>query len=192
LGALLAAADDLAREGVRPRRLHAANSAATIRLPESHLDLVRPGAAIYGLDPGGGIGPAFGLLPALMWRSAVTLVKRLPAGSRVSYGWRYELDRDSNVATVPVGYGDGYRRGFSTGAEILIGGRRRRVAGTVTMDQILVDCGDDDVVAGDEVVLVGAQGNERITAEELGANAGTIGYEAVTAIGRRVPREYTG
>jgi alanine racemase len=96
------------------------------------------------------------------------------------------------VATVPVGYEDGYHRVLSSRAEVLIHGRRRRVAGTVTMDQILVDCGDDDVVAGDDVVLIGAQGDERITADELAARAGTIGYEIVTAISERVPREYVG
>jgi alanine racemase len=187
---LLDARDALALAGVRPACVHAANSAATIRLPESHLDLVRPGAAVYGLDPGGGIGPAFGLRPALTWRSAVTMTKRLEAGERVSYGWRYALEGDATIATVPVGYEDGYQRALSSRAEVLIHGRRRRVAGTVTMDQILVDCDGDDVRAGDEVVLIGAQGEERITAEELGAHVGTIGYEMVTAISERVPREY--
>jgi alanine racemase len=187
---LLEARDALAREGIRPSCVHAANSAATIRFPEAHLDMVRPGAAIYGLDPGGGIGPGAGLRPALTWRSAVTMVKRLPAGERVSYGWRYTLERDATVATVPVGYEDGYPRGLSSRAEVLIRGRRHRVAGTVTMDQILVDCGDDDVAAGDEVVLIGAQGGDRITAEELAAHIGSIGYEIVTAISERVPREY--
>jgi alanine racemase len=147
---------------------------------------------MYGVDPGGGIGPRFGLRPALTWRSAVTLVNRLPAGERVSYGWRYAVERDSNVATVPVGYEDGYSRGLSSKAEVLIGGRRHRVAGTVTMDAILVDCGDDEVAPGDEVVLLGAQGEERIAAEELAAHLGTIGYEVVTAISERVPREYRG
>lgn len=187
---LLKVRDTLRGEGLPPRLVHAANSAATIRFPESHLDLVRPGAAIYGLDPGGGIGSAYGLRPALTWRSAVTMVKRLPAGERLSYGWRYRLERDANVATVPVGYEDGYQRALSSRAEVLIRGRRHRVAGTVTMDQVLVDCGDEEVRGGDEVVLIGEQGGERITAEELAGHAGTIGYEIVSAIGERVPREY--
>lgn len=189
---LLETRDALVREGVAPGLVHAANSAATIRFADTHLDVVRPGAAVYGLDPGGGIGPAAGLRPALTWRSAVTMVTRLPAGERLSYGWRYTLDRDANVATVPVGYGDGYRRALSSRAEVLIRGRRHPVAGTVTMDQILVDCRDDEVRVGDDVVLIGAQGDERITAEELGGHAGTIGYEIVTAISERVPREYVG
>jgi alanine racemase len=192
LRALLETRDALAGAGLHARTLHAANSAATIRFPEAHLDVVRPGAAIYGLDPGGGIGPAFGLRPALRWRSAVSMVKRLDAGERVSYGWRYALERPSNVATVPVGYADGYRWGLSSKAEVLIGGKRHGVAGTVTMDQIVVDCGDDDIAPGDEVVLLGSQGDERITAEELGAHVGTIGYEIVAAIGERVPRVHVG
>ena len=189
---LLRARDAVSGGGIEPSCVHAANSAATILYPESHLDMVRPGAAIYGVDPGGGIGPRFGLRPALTWRSAVTMVKRLPAGERLSYGWRYALERESTVATVPVGYEDGYQRALGNRAEVLIRGRRHRVAGTVTMDQILVDCGDDQVLVGDEVVLIGAQGGERITAEELGAHLGTIGYEIVTAISERVPREYVG
>jgi alanine racemase len=188
---LLAVADRLRADGVHPL-LHAANSAATILYPETHLGMVRTGAGMFGLDPGGGIGPRFGLRPALTWRSAVAMVKRLPAGERISYGWRYTLERDANVATVPVGYEDGYVRLLSSKADVLIGGKRHRVAGTVTMDQFLVDCGDDPVAVGDEVVLIGEQGGERITAEELGAHIGTIGYEIVTAISERVPRVYRG
>jgi alanine racemase len=187
---LLEAREALAREGIEPTFLHAANSAATIGLPETHLDLVRPGVALYGLDPGNGLGPGAGLRPALTWRSSVSMVKRLPAGERVSYGWRYELADDANVATVPVGYDDGYRRELGGRADVLIGGRRHRVAGVVTMDQLIVDCGDATVAPGDEVVLIGRQGDERITAEELAAHTRTIGYEIVTSIGARVAREY--
>lgn len=192
LASLLAAADAVSEAGLPRPILHAANSAATIAYPETRLDLVRPGIAIYGLDPGGGLGPRAGLRPALTWRSAVTMVKRLPAGERLSYGWRYALERDANVATVPVGYGDGYPRALGGRAEVLIGGRRHPVAGTVTMDQLLVDCGDHEVRPGDDVVLLGSQGQERITAEELAGHLGTIGYEVVTAISERVPREHVG
>jgi alanine racemase len=128
-------------------------------------------------------------------RSEVTLVKRLPAGEALSYGLTYRVGRsgeDSTIATVPIGYADGYGRAFSSRADALVRGRRRRVAGTVTMDQIMLDCGNDDVEAGDEVVLMGSQGGERVTADELASLAGTIGYEIVTSIGRRVPREYRG
>ncbi len=192
LDELLAVRDALRADGLEPALVHAANSAATILYPESHLDLVRPGAAIYGIDPGGGLGPRFGLRPALTWRSAVTMVRRLPAGERLSYGWRYRLERDATIATVPVGYEDGYRRVLGGRAEVLIGGVRHRVAGTVTMDQLLVDCGDQPVTVGEEVILIGAQRGERITAEELAGHLGTIGYEIVAAIGERVPREHVG
>ena len=179
----------LAGAGVHPAVLHAANSGATIRLPETHLDLVRPGAAVYGLDPGDGLADRARLRPALAWRSAVSMVKRLPAGERLSYGGRYTLERTSTIATVPVGYDDGYPR-TAVGAEVLIGGVRRPVAGTITMDQIVVDCGDGEVAPGDEVVLIGAQGDERITADELAERAGTIARAIATGIGGRVPREY--
>ena len=190
LARLLSAADAVRDEGLDPGLLHAANSAATIRYPESHLDLVRPGAAVYGLAAGPGLEE--GLRPAMTLRSQVTLAKRLPAGERLSYGHRYELERDAWVATVPVGYEDGYPRSLSSKAEVLIRGRRHRVAGTVTMDQLLVDCGDVEVSAGDEVVLIGEQGGERITPEELAGLIGTIGYEIATAVSERVPREYRG
>jgi len=184
--------DDLAAAGLTPSYRHAANSAATIRHPESHFDLVRVGIALYGLDPGGGLGDRAGLRPALRWRTAVTQVKRLPTGEAVSYGHRYRLERDTTVATIPVGYADGYRRGLSSRADVLIGGRRRRVAGTVTMDQTLVDCGDDPVQAGDEVVLIGRQGDQEVTADELARILATIGYEVVCGIGPRVPRVFVG
>jgi alanine racemase len=120
------------------------------------------------------------------------MVKRLPAGERLSYDRRYTLEREATVATVPVGYEDGYARALGGRADVLIGGRRHRVAGNVTMDQLLVDCGDAEVAPGDEVVLLGVQGAERITAEELAAHLGTIGREIVTAISERVPRTYVG
>jgi alanine racemase len=190
LGRLLGAAAAVRAAGVEPTLLHAANSAATIRFPESHLDLVRVGVALFGLAAGPGLDA--GLHPALTWRSAVTMVKRLPAGERISYGQTYELERDATLATVPVGYEDGFSRLLSNRIEVLIGGMRRRVAGTVTMDQIVVDCGDGEVTVGDDVVLIGAQGEERITAEELAGHIGTIGYEIVCAISERVPREHRG
>ncbi|HEX9377189.1 MAG TPA: alanine racemase [Actinomycetota bacterium] len=178
--------------GVRPRYRHAANSGAVILHPETHLDLVRVGVALYGLSPGPGLGERAGLRPAMAWRSAVSMVRGLPAGEAVSYGHTYHLERDATVATVPVGYADGYRRGLSSRADVLIGGRRHRVAGTVTMDQIVVDCGDADVDEGDEVVLLGTQGDERITAGELAGLLDTIEYEIACGVGARVPRTYTG
>lgn len=185
-------ADALRPEGLVPRYLHAANSSAVLRHPEAHLSLVRTGIAIYGLDPASRAIAGVGLRPALSWRSAVTIVRRLPAGEPVSYGRRFRLRRESTVATVPVGFADGYHRVLSSRAEVLIRGRRYRVAGTVTMDQIMVDCRDDDVQVGDEVVLIGRQDDEEVSAKELAGLAGTISYEIVTSIGERVPREYLG
>jgi alanine racemase len=184
--------DDVKADGHVPDLLHAANSGATILHPESHLDLVRPGIAILGIPPGLGVGHGLGLRPALSWRSSVTLARRLPAGEGLSYGHRYRLERDANVATVSVGYADGYPRSASSKADVLIRGRRCRVAGSVTMDQLIVDCGDLAVEEGDEVVLLGSQADETFTAEELAGHAGTIAYEIVTRIGQRVPREYVG
>jgi len=192
LARFLDAVDEVRRHGHSPRYLHAANSAATIAYPQSHLDMVRTGIAIYGLEPAPGVGSGIGLRPALTWRSAVAMVKRLPAGERVSYGLHYALDRESTVATIPVGYADGYPRSLSSSAEVLIRGRRCRVAGSVTMDQIMADCGDLPVAPGDEVVLLGRQEQEEIGAEELARLSGTISYEVVARIGVRVPREYVG
>jgi alanine racemase len=128
----------------------------------------------------------------MRWRSAVTLARRLPSGEAVSYGLTYRLERDANVATVPVGYADGYRRGLSSRADVLIGGRRHRVAGVISMDQLLVDCGDHPVAEGDEVVLLGRQGDEEVTAGELASLLGTIEYEIACGVGGRVPRVYGG
>jgi alanine racemase len=184
--------EDARATGIAPRYVHAANSGAVIRHPEATFDIVRPGIALYGIPPAPGVGDELGLHPALTWRSEVAFSRKLPAGARISYGHRYELQRDAWVATVPVGYADGYPRAASSRGEVLIGGRRCRVAGTVTMDQTMVDCGDLEVAAGDEAILIGRQGSEAITASDLGAATGTIGYEIVARIGDRVPRGYVG
>jgi alanine racemase len=174
--------------GFEPRYRHAANSGAMLRHPEAAYDLVRPGIALYGIAPGPHVEiPA--LRPALTWRSRVAFARPLEAGERLSYGHRYELSRRATVAMVPVGYADGYPRAASSRADVLIRGRRCRVAGSVTMDQLVVDCGDVDARAGDDVVLLGSQGDETISAWELAAHADTIAYEIVSRIGQRVPRE---
>lgn len=181
-----------AEAGHEPALIHAANTGALLRHPGSHLDLVRSGIGIYGLEPGPDTIDGRGLRAALSWRSRVAMVKRLPAGTPTSYGHQYRLAQDAWVATVPVGYADGYSRRLSSRADVLIRGQRCRVAGGVTMDQLIVDCGDLPVDAGDDVVLLGSQGDETVSAEELGRHAGTINYEIVTRIGPRVPREYRG
>jgi alanine racemase len=182
---------DLAAAGIEPPLRHAANSGATIEHPRARLDLVRCGIAVYGLPPSPALAGRLPLRPALSLVAAASHVKRVVAGERLSYGLRYRCERDSTIATVPLGYADGVpRRLGAVGGEVLVGGRRRAIAGTVTMDQLLVDCGDDAVQPGDEVVLIGTQGDETITADEWAARLDTIGYEVVCGIGPRVPRRY--
>ncbi len=191
--ALFTSVVDAARAaGVGPSIVHAANSAATILHPETHFDMVRSGIALYGVPPAPGVGADLGLEPALSWRTGVASVKRLRAGERLSYNLRYAMPADGWVATLPVGYADGYPRPASGSASVLVGGERRTVAGTVTMDQMMVDLGERRAAPGDEVVLLGRQGDERIDAWDVAGWAGTIGYEVLTGVGARVPREYVG
>lgn len=182
---------DVTAQGLVPRVVHAANSAAAMVHPKARFDLVRCGIAIYGVSPSHAVGDVLDLRPVMRLVSEVTLVKRLQAGDRVSYGHRYEARRDTTLATVPLGYADGVpRRLYEVGGEVLIRGRRRPIAGVVTMDQLMVDCGDDDIAVGDEVVLIGRQGDEEVTANEWAERLGTIGYEIVCGISARVPRVY--
>jgi alanine racemase len=185
---------ELAADGIRPRLVHAANSAGGLAHRAARRSLVRAGIGVYGISPGPGVADlAAPLRPVLSLRARVAQVKRLAAGCRISYGLRYRFEHDATVATVPIGYADGVpRRLSSTGGEVLVGGHRRRIAGVVTMDQLMVDCGDDDVAVGDEVVLLGRQGEEEIRAEEWAERLGTIAYEIVCGIGARVPRRYHG
>ena len=184
LDEVIAALPDL--DGVA---VHAANSAGALAHPDARRSFVRAGIAVYGVSPGPGVDElAAGLRPVLSLKARVSFVKRLAAGSRLSYGLRHQLAADATVATVPLGYADGVRRGLSSNGDVLIGGRRRPIIGTITMDQLMVDCGDDPVQRGDEVVLLGRQGDESITAEEWAARLGTIGYEVLCGIGPRVPR----
>jgi alanine racemase len=182
----------LARRGTRPELVHAANSAGLIAHPASRYDLVRAGIALYGIDPCPELAGRVDLRPAMALKARVSYVKEVPAGDRISYGLRYRFDRPSTVATVPIGYADGVTRRLSAvGGEVLLGGGRRPIAGTVTMDQIMVDCGDDGAVAvGDEVVLIGSQGDDEITAADWARLLDTIGYEVVCGVGPRVPRVY--
>jgi alanine racemase len=188
-----ATAAALAKSGVRPTLLHSANSAGAMWYAASRYDLVRCGIALYGLSPcaaGLDRAPVPELRPAFSLKARISHVQERRAGERLSYGLRYRLDRDSVVATVPIGYADGVTRALSsTGGEVLVRGRRCPIAGTVTMDQILVDCGPGFRVAvGDEVVLLGRQGGECITAWEWALRTGTIAYEVVCGISGRVPR----
>jgi alanine racemase len=177
----------------RPPIVHAANSAGALAHPRSRFDLVRAGITVYGIAPSPVVAGAVPLRPALSLHARVSFVKDLPAGSRVSYGLRYTLDRPSRIATVPVGYADGVPRGLgATGGEVLVAGRRCPIAGTVTMDQTLVDVGDAEVEVGDDVVLLGTQGACTIDADEWASRLDTIPYEVVTRLGGRLPRHHVG
>lgn len=182
----------LAAAGIDPGVRHAANSAAAIAHPRSRYDLVRCGIAIYGIPPAPALAEAAPLVPALRFTSEVSFVKRVRAGEGVSYGLRHRFDRDTVVATVPVGYADGvWRRLGLVGQSVLVCGDRRPIVGVVTMDQLMIDCGPGATVAiGDEVVLLGSQGDARIDPYEWAAHLDTIAYEVVCAIGPRVERRY--
>ena len=193
-GVFAEALEVAARAGLRPDVRHLANSAATLTAPATHYDLVRPGLAVYGLSPVPQLGgPAeFGLRPAMSLRSTVALVKRVPAGTGVSYQHRYVTAAASSLALVPLGYADGVPRAGTNVLEVLLRGVRRRIAGTVCMDQFVLDVGDDAVEEGDEVLLFGPGDDGEPTAQEWAEVLGTIDYEIVTRIGARVPRAYTG
>jgi alanine racemase len=169
---------------------HAANSAAVFRDPRSHFDMVRCGIAVYGLDPFQGDPAERGLVPAMSLHSYVADVKRFAAGDSAGYGQTWRAPGDTWVGVLPLGYGDGVRRGLSNNAEVLIRGRRHPLIGTVSMDNVTVDLGPEtEVEPGDEVVLIGSQGGESIRAEEVAARLGTINYEVTCGISARVPRE---
>ena len=178
--------------GLEPSLLHLCNSPGTLTRPRDHYDLVRCGIALYGLDPGDGLSDGLGLRPALRWVSRVSLVKRLAAAEAVSYGHRWAPATDTTVGTVPAGYADGVTRMLGGLGAVVVGGRRRPMVGRVCMDQFLFDAGDDDIAAGDEVVLIGAQGGAQVTADDWAAWLDTINYEVVCAVGARVPRVYVG
>jgi alanine racemase len=182
----------LAERGIRPAVRHASNSGGTLWHRQGRYDMVRCGIALYGLAPAPAGPPLPALRPAMSLKARVSYVKKVAAGECISYGLRYRLRTDSVIATVPLGYADGVTRALSAaGGEVLIGGRRMPLAGTVTMDQILVDCGPDaDVSTGDEAVLIGRQGEEAIGAWDWAAATGTIAYEVVCGISGRVPRVY--
>ena len=183
---------ELRASGIDPGIVHAANSAATLVVPEARYDLVRCGISVYGIPPAPELAGVVDLQPALTLASEVSFVKQLGAGEAVSYGHRQRTSAATVVATVPIGYADGVFRALPLlGQDVLIGGARRPMLGVVTMDQLMVDCGPDaDVEVGDPVVLLGAQGDERITPDEWAARLGTISYEVVCAIGARVARRY--
>ena len=179
--------------GTVPKYRHAANTAGALLFPEARYDFARIGLGIYGMRPAHGVAPELDLRPAMSVISRVSQVRRLPEGARPSYGRIRPLPAESTVATVPIGYADGVTRQLSAaGGEVLIRGARHPFAGTVTMDQIVVDVGDAPVAVGDEVMLIGIQGDEEISAEEWASLLDTINYEIVCDFGPRLPRRYHG
>lgn len=189
-----AAVEKLTAQGVSPQILHAANSGGAIGHPRSRYDMVRVGIAMYGYPPGPDLAGRLDLTPAMSLHARVTHVQRLSAGEGVSYGLRYTTPRETIVATIPLGYADGVSRALSAAhATVLIDGKRCPIAGTITMDQLMIDCGPESTVElGDDVVLLGSQGDETITAEEWADRLGTISYEVLCGIGPRVPRRAHG
>jgi alanine racemase len=192
VAALQAVIDRLATQGVRPESIHAANTAAALGIPSARFDFVRIGIGMYGLRPAPGFAPGVRLRPAMRLVSRVVHLQRLPAGSRPSYGRRRPLAGESTVVTVPVGYADGLsRRLGETGGVALIGGKRHPFAGTITMDQAMLDVGDAPVALGDEVVFLGAQGGEEVTADEWADRLGTVNWEVLCGFAPRLPRRYS-
>ncbi|WP_017603370.1 alanine racemase [Nocardiopsis alkaliphila] len=181
------------KAGLTPEVRHIANSAALLTLPEARFDLVRGGIASYGLCPIPDLSVP-GLRPAMTLESKIALTKRVPAGSGVSYGHRYVTERETSLALVPLGYADGVPRAATNKGPLLLGGRRRTIAGTVCMDQFVVDVEDDAVAAGDYAILFGDPGEHTDvpTAQDWADALDTIPYEIVTRVGVRVPREYVG
>ncbi|MFE2444230.1 alanine racemase [Stenotrophomonas sp. NPDC087984] len=180
--------------GLRPEVRHLANSPATLTVPESHFDLVRTGIATYGISPSPELGTAadFGLRPVMTLSAALASVKRVPGGHGVSYGHRYVTPGETTLALVPVGYGDGIPRHASGTGPVLVAGKWRTIAGTVAMDQFVVDLGGDTAAPGDEAVLFGPGDRGEPTAEDWARAVGSIAYEIVTRISARIPRVYVG
>jgi alanine racemase len=179
--------------GIEMPMVHAANSAAALVNPDARFNMVRLGIAMYGLLPGPGVAEhCEGLIPALSLKGRVSAVRLVEKGEAVSYGLRRPLADTSVIATVPIGYADGVPRSLTdSDIQVLVNGVPRPIAGTITMDQLMLDCGNDfDVTVGDEVVLIGRQGDQVVTADEWANALGTIGYEIVCGIGERVFRRY--
>jgi alanine racemase len=194
LGVFDEALQAVSAAGLTPEVRHIANSAATLASPEAHHDLVRPGIAVYGVSPGGELGPPeqYGLAPAMALRARLAGVKRVPAGQGVSYGHEYVTPAETTLGLVPLGYADGIPRAAGGRGPVLAAGRVRPVAGRVCMDQFVLDLGVDPAEPGDEVVLFGSPARGEPAAEDWARAAGTIGYEIITRLGPRIHRTHVG
>ncbi len=179
------------RLGVEMPLRHLANSGGVLYFPESHLDLIRPGILLYGVYPDALSPHILDVRPALQLKSQVSFHKSVPSGFSVSYGATWTSEKPSEISTVPLGYGDGYRRQLSNCGEVLFRGKRRKIAGRVCMDQFMVNCENESIKTGDEIVLIGRQQDQCITVEELSVLAETIPYEILTNLNERLPRIYT-
>ena len=184
--------NQLHKAGLNPAVKHAANSAALIEMPQSHLDMVRPGIASYGLYPSDAVSKELvSLKPAMALKARIIQLKEVPAGFKISYGSTYKTRKPTTIATVPVGYADGLNRLLSSSGQMLVRGQRVPIVGRVCMDLTMIDVGGlKNVQMGDEVVIFGQQGSETITADEIASALNTINYEIVTSITARVPRVY--
>lgn len=178
----------LKKDGIHIPLIHAANSMGVINFKRSHFNMVRPGLIVYGLYPVKNL--RIKLRPVLSLKTKIVYYKKVPEGYPISYGHDYVTPKDTTIVTLPIGYGDGYPRNLSNQAPVLIRGKRFRISGKICMDQIMVDVGDLPIKVGDEVVLIGSQGKDKITAEELACLSGTIAYEIVCGLGSRIPRVY--
>jgi len=183
--------EEMRTEGVDPGMVHAANSPATMLWPESHFDMVRCGLALYGLHPAPETRTKVDLRPAMAVKARAGLVKRVPLGGGVSYGLTWRAASPTDVATLPLGYADGVHRVLSNSMEVLVGGRRAKQVGRVCMDQLMVELPRGVTAArGDEFVIVGRQGSDCVTLDEVAERAGTIAHEAACSFGMRLPRVY--
>ena len=194
LSAFNAVLDDLSSRGINPPLVHAANSAAALANEPSRFTMVRLGIAMYGLRPGAGVADlCAGVIPAMSLKARVSAVRWVEAGEAVSYGLVRPLTKGSLIATVPIGYADGVPRALGrTNIQVLLNGVPRTIAGTITMDQLMIDCeSDSSVMVGDEVVLIGKQGDHSVTADDWAEALGTIGYEIVCGISPRIFRRYS-
>jgi alanine racemase len=179
----------LRAEGLAPPLVHFANSAATITLPAAYFNMVRPGLMLYGVYPSAAMASQIALKPVLSWKTKILQLKKVPSGASISYGQTFVTKRESLIATLPVGYADGYSRLLSNRGQALVAGQRAPIAGRVCMDLTMIDVTDiRNVQQGDEVVLLGRQGAAEISADEMAAWTNTISYEILTSIGARVPR----
>jgi alanine racemase len=182
--------ENLRQNGFSFPHTHAANTAAIAHLPFAQFNLIRPGLSLHGCAPTNELAYELHLKPTLTLKSSILSLRRVPKGTPVSYGRRYYTTQETTIATIPIGYGDGYFRSLIGKAECLIRGKRYSIVGTICMDECMVDVGNDTVEYGDEVMLIGKQGNEIITANQIAQQCGTIPYEVLTAISARVPRVY--